>query len=364
MLGNHNLMTAVQTDTSFGRLSDIAKNTAGMVGYTNLTHRWNWGAAVQQVPYLSGGLSSGIGFRNGAFVQVDETAIVRQTSRGLTGIAAYPFSRARRVEFSSGYEQMSFDAEVNTIVTSMTTGQVLSDSRTATSLAQTLKLGTAGAATVFDNSVFGATSPVAGARYRLEATPTVGTIFFTGALADYRRYLAPVPFYTIATRLLHYGRYGSGAEDYRLPPLFVGYPQLVRGYDIGSFDTSECQATASSSCPAFDRLLGSRMLIGNVELRFPLLRPFGLRQNMYGPLPIEVALFGDGGVAWTSDETPTLFGGNRKPVASAGVTFRINLFGAARRRTSAAAAAPGVDVRVQLDARVLTTAEWCRSAGA
>jgi hypothetical protein len=327
MLGNHNLMAAVQTDTSFGRMSDIAKNTAGMLGYTNLTHRWNWGASAQQVPYLSGGLSSGIGLSNGTLVQVDETTIVRQTSRGLTGIAAYPFSRARRVEFSSGYERMSFEAQVNTVLTSMTTGNVLSDRTTTRSLAETLNLGTAGAATVFDNSVFGATSPVAGQRYRLEATPTVGTIFFTGALADYRRYLAPVPFYTIAARALHYGRYGSGAEDYRLPPLFIGYPQLVRGYDIGSFETSECQANASSSCPAFDRLLGSRMLIGNMELRFPLLRPFGVRSNMYGPLPIEVAFFGDGGVAWTSNEMPTFFGGHRKPVASTGVTLRINLFG-------------------------------------
>jgi hypothetical protein len=69
------------------------------------------------------------------------------------------------------------------------------------------------------------------------------------------------------------------------------------------------------------------MLVGNVELRFPLLRPFGVRQNMYGPLPIEVALFGDGGVAWTSADKPVLFGGSREAIASTGVTFRVNLFG-------------------------------------
>jgi Tol biopolymer transport system component len=327
MLGNHNLMAAVQTDTSFGRVSDIAKNTAAMVGYTNQTHRWNWGAAAQQVPYLSGGLSSGVGIANGTLAQIDEMTIVRQTSRAVGGIAAYPFNRARRVELTSGYERISFEAEVNTVVTSLTTGSVISDRTTTTTLAQTLQLGTVGAAMVFDNSVFGATSPVAGQRYRLEATPTVGTIAFAGALADYRRYFAPVPFYTIATRALHYGRYGGGAEDYRLPPLFIGYPQLVRGYDIGSFDARDCRATAAASCPAFDRLLGSRMLVGNVELRFPLLRPFGMRSNMYGPLPVEVALFGDGGVAWTSLDKPAFLGGSRKPVASTGVTLRVNLFG-------------------------------------
>ncbi len=327
MLGNHSLATAVQTDTSFGGLSDLAKNTAGIVAYQNLTHRWNWGAAVQQVPYLSGALSSGIGVVNGNLAQVDQISVLRQTNRGLTGIAAYPFTTARRVEFSGGYQRVLFDEEVRTIITSPFTGQVLLNERTTTSLAQTLNLGTAGAATVFDNSVFGATSPVAGRRYRIEVTPTAGTIFFTGALADYRRYLTPAPFYTVAGRVLHYGRYGRGAEDYRLPPLFLGYPQLVRGYDIGSFDTSECQANASSSCPAFDRLLGSRMLVGNLELRFPLLRPFGVRQGMYGPVPVELAFFADGGVAWMSDQTPTFFGGNRKPIASTGMTIRVNLFG-------------------------------------
>jgi len=180
---------------------------------------------------------------------------------------------------------------------------------------------------VFDTAIFGAMGPVAGGRSRFEASPTFGTIAFTGTLADYRRYLMPVPFYTIATRLLHYGRYGSGAEDIRLVPLFLGYPELVRGYSLGSFTASECTATVTSACIEFDRLLGSRILVGNVELRFPLLRPFGIRSSMYGPLPIEMALFADGGAAWKSGDRPTFFGGDRRPVVSAGVTFRANLFG-------------------------------------
>ena len=102
----------------------------------------------------------------------------------------------------------------------------------------------------------------------------------------------------------------------------------MRGYDIGSFEASECQANASSSCPAFDRLLGSRMLVGNVEFRFPLLRPFGVRSSMYGPLAGRGRAL-RATAAWRGhpDETPTFFGGHRKPVASAGVTLRINLFG-------------------------------------
>jgi hypothetical protein len=44
-------------------------------------------------------------------------------------------------------------------------------------------------------------------------------------------------------------------------------------------------------------------------------------------LPTEVAFFGDGGVAWLSNDKPTFLGGNRKPIASRGVTFRANFFG-------------------------------------
>jgi outer membrane protein assembly factor BamA len=146
-------------------------------------------------------------------------------------------------------------------------------------------------------------------------------------LADYRRYFMPVPFYTIAGRVMHYGRYGSGANDPRLSPLFLGYPNLVRGYDVGSFQAADCLPAAVGACPAFDQLLGSRLLVGNLEFRFPLLRPFGASQRMYGPIPVEVALFADAGVAWDRNDKPQIFGGTRDAVGSAGVAFRVNLLG-------------------------------------
>ena len=137
----------------------------------------------------------------------------------------------------------------------------------------------------------------------------------------------PVPFYTIAGRALHYGRYGNGGGDPRLSPLFLGYPNLVRGYDVGSFQAADCLPAAPGPCPAFDQLLGSRLLVANLEFRFPLLRPFGASQRMYGPIPVEVALFADAGVAWDKNDKPAIFGGTRDPVGSAGVAFRVNLLG-------------------------------------
>jgi len=156
--------------------------------------------------------------------------------------------------------------------------------------------------------------------------PTFGTLRMTTALADYRRYFMPARFYTLAVRGLHYGRYGANSEDPRLIPLFIGYPEFVRGYGINSFENGECSTT--TTCPTFDRMVGTRMMVGNVEFRFPLLRPFGVTDRMYGPLPVEVAFFLDGGVAWNRGEKPSVFnGGTRKPVTSGGVSFRTNLFG-------------------------------------
>jgi len=327
MLGNHTVAAVVDANTYGGRFSDLWKDTGGLVAYQNLTHRWDWGVSVEQSPYVAGGVASGVGTADRQPVFVEQEILQRQIFRAVGGAVARPFSPARRVEFGASYQHVGFERDVRTVISSALTGQVLSDERETSELAGTLSLASSSAAIVSDSAVFGATSPVAGERSRFEVTPTAGTIAFAGALADYRRYLMPARFYTIAGRVLHYGRYGSGAEDVRLVPLFIGYPQLIRGYGIGSFSAEECTSTPSGACPEFDRLVGSRMLVANLELRFPLLRPFGVSGRMYGPLPTEVALFADGGAAWNRDERPTFLGGDRRAVSSAGMSLRVNLLG-------------------------------------
>jgi len=305
------------------------KDTAAEAGYFDQSHRWQWGVLGGQVPYLSGGVSSTVGVTpQTGVVQVDQFIIDRQTEQSASLMTAYPFDRARRVEFQAGATRISFDRRIETTVSSLATGSVLSDDVTnAETLAPALNLANTSAAFVYDTAAFGATSPISGQRYRLEASPTFGAVNFTNLLVDYRRYLMPAPFYTIAARVIHDGRYGSGGEDLRLFPMYIGYPSLVRGYDINTFGPSDCLPSVVSQCPAFDRLLGSRMLVGNLEFRFPLLRPFGATSRMYGPIPIEVAFFADGGVAWNSGQKPALFGGSRNGVSSAGLALRANLFG-------------------------------------
>ena len=326
MLGDHSLATVVQINSSLnGGMS--AKDIGAGVAYTNLKRRWNWGIYGEQAPYRTGAFGIGTDVIDGIPALVEQTVIFRQTGRSAGAAVSYPFSRAQRVEFSGGFRNITFDREVRTLGFSAVTGELLFEESISESFGDPLNFGEASAALVYDTSLFGATSPILGQRYRLEVSPLAGSINYTTALADYRRYFMPVQFYTLAGRVLHYGRYGSGGEDPRLSPLFIGYPTLVRGYDVGTFDVEECGQDPTGACPAFDRLIGSRMLVGNLEFRFPLLRPFGISSNVYGPIPVEVALFADAGVAWDSGDAPQFAGGDRDPVSSAGIALRVNALG-------------------------------------
>jgi outer membrane protein assembly factor BamA len=133
---------------------------------------------------------------------------------------------------------------------------------------------------------------------------------------------------------MHYGRYGSDAESERLTQLYVGQPTLVRGYEIGDIGLSECSEVPGDpgACPEFDRLVGSRLAVANLEFRVPLLgiRGFGIFNAPF--LPTELSAFVDAGTAWTSDTTPDLRFTtqrtiDRVPVVSAGISARILLGG-------------------------------------
>jgi outer membrane protein assembly factor BamA len=206
------------------------------------------------------------------------------------------------------------------------TGDLLAEEREDLPHPDAINLAESSAALVYDSSIFGATSPLVGRRYRFEYAQMAGTLTYSGLLADYRRYFMPARPFTLAVRGLHYGRYGADSEDARLMPLFIGYQGLVRGYDYGSFDAIECESLELTTCEAFDRLNGSRVAVASAELRFPLLGLFS-RKSYYGPFPIEMALFADAGMAWTSDIKPSFAGGERDWVRSAGVALRVNVLG-------------------------------------
>jgi Tol biopolymer transport system component len=323
LLGNHNLVTGLNVQ---GSLKDIN----ALVGYQNLTHRWNWGVVGQQVPYTTGSFVEGTTTINGEPAIVDQELLQRQTNRDFYGVVSYPFSPVQRVEFQAGFTNISFDQELRTTAFSLLTGDQIVDEKQGLAAGSSINLGSASAAWVYDNSFMGATGPIFGQRFRVELSPSVGTLSYVGGLVDFRKYIMPARPFTFATRLLSYGRYGSGGEDPRLQPLFLGYPGLVRGYSYGSFNASECHPTANdpNGCPVFDQLLGSRIVVANAELRFPLFGALGIGSGYYGAFPIDFAVFGDGGLAWDSQNQPSvLASGTRTPVFSAGAGLRINLLG-------------------------------------
>lgn len=319
LLGDRTLLTGLQVN---GTLRDLA----AVVAYQNLRRRFNWGVVAQQVPYVTGGY--GVSCTDPACnVVVQQIDLIRQTNRTVSGMVTYPFNRVRRLEFSAGYTNISYNWQSERQGFDGTTGALLYDSVVTLPTPNALNLGVGDVAYVYDNSYFGATSPILGQRYRLDVSPLIGSIVTTTVLADYRRYVMPVRPFTLAARVMHVGRYGRDAQDPRLYPLFLGYSELVRGYSSGSFSPTECVATATDPCPVYDNLFGSRLLVGNVELRFPLLGVLHVGSGYYGAFPIEAAVFADAGVAWSQGQNPTFFGGDRSGISSAGVALRVNLLG-------------------------------------
>jgi hypothetical protein len=316
-LGNHLLGVGAEIN---GGLKDIG---AG-VNYVNRTHRWNWGVFGQRAPYLSGTAREFLDRSNNTIVQQIDR--FRETDHEIGAMTAYPLSRVSRVEFAASVRHIGFSREIETAIFDGFSGELISDQVQKVDTLDALKLGQFSAAFVRDTAIPGATSPLRGTRLRVEAMPTYGDLQMVNVTADYRRYVMPVRPITFAGRLLHAARYGGGSEDDRLQPLFLGYSTLVRGYDVGTFRASECTADSNSSCPEFDRLLGSRLLVFNGEVRAPLVGLFK-RNIEYGALPVEVFGFFDAGVAWTQADQPSFAGGSRDWVTRAGAGARVNVFG-------------------------------------
>ena len=319
MLGYHSLGTIVQTSS---RLKDLT----GILSYQNSRHRLNWGAVVGRIPYVYG--LYGISYDPDQQAYIEEEILYWQINYQLSGYMAYPLSQVQRLEMYAGYQLIDFDAER---VTQAYTPDGIPLYRDITKLPSSPSISYAytSLALVYDSALFGATGPILGQSYIFEAMPTFGSFNMYTIMGDYRRYFVPVRPFTLAFRALHYGRYGRDAEDERMYPLFLGYESLVRGYDYYSFSYNQ---NAGGSEFDTNRLFGSKMLIANAELRFPLFGVLGIGKGYYGVFPIDMIMFYDWGVAWNADAAgqnnkPSFLGGSRKPISSAGIGLRVNVFG-------------------------------------
>jgi len=156
-----------------------------------------------------------------------------------------------------------------------------------------------------------------------------GAVNMYTALIDYRKYFFIKPV-SLAFRAYHYGRYGFDKGADLISPLYLGYPWLIRGYENISFIGNNYSVEEGSF--NISHLSGSRIAVGNIELRVPLTGPERIAPIKSKYFLTDINLFFDAGLAWNSDSdisldwTPETFD-ERIPVYSAGISARLNLMG-------------------------------------
>ncbi|HLZ46507.1 MAG TPA: BamA/TamA family outer membrane protein [Gemmatimonadales bacterium] len=330
ILGDHSVILAGSIN---GRISE-----AQFLGlYANQTHRLNWEAGFSQDPlYFYGGSdwSRVVDPRPNTSDSLDvfSTRIRRFVVRDLFTESSYPLSRFNRFEL--GMHAVNISEATLALQTQYDASGAFVDEQLVQGGGPSATYVQPSLAHVHDNTLFGYVGPFAGARSRISIAPAFGTWQFTEGLVDYRRYVFFRPF-TVAVRGLMFGRFGRDADRF---PMFLGSTELIRGYTAGSIRNHECvsnpQAIQQATCAPLDQLIGSKIAVANVELRFPLTRTLVLGFLPVGFPPIEGALFYDIGMAWDDGSTikwnrpatddPVLV---RTPLRSWGGSIRANMFG-------------------------------------
>jgi WD40 repeat protein len=326
LLGNHVLGLGAQVA---GSITDFG----GEVFYLNLKNRINWGITLNRVAYLA--TRTSIKSENDTLNEnggtVEKVTFLDQHiyDNSISGVLDFPLSSNRRLELNAGITHESYSYKVQEVTVSGNT--IIDDQTRKIPAPSALNLFQTGFAYVGDFSYFGFTGPVSGRRFRLEIGSTVGNLQYLSLLADYRQYVFLNPF-TLAFRFFHFGRYLRDSENERLSTLYLGNETWVRGYEMYSFDLANwSEKNGNQGSPEYNRLLGSRIGLFNVELRFPLIgvEHYGLINFRY--LPLDLLTFLDGGVAWDGDDKPVAKldrkTPDRIPVFSAGAAARINILG-------------------------------------
>jgi WD40 repeat protein len=320
LLGDHQLLTAAYVSSRFDESAFGAM-------YINRASRWNWGLSIDQSPDQR--------IRNvSAGLDPDREHVVTRTrermlwiTRRLGAFAAYPLNRSQRIEVSGGVRAISFSREQRIEQVSTRSGMVIDADSSPLPSAPVVGIAETGIALIGDAAIFGATGPMLGERYRVQVTSNVGGLNYTSLLADYRRYLMPVRPYTVAVRLVHSGRYGGDAGDFRLRDAYVGSPALVRGYGPSDVVRSDCPS-GSAVCPALNTLLASRVVVAKLELRVPVWSAVtGANRVRYGPLPVDAFVFADTGAGWGGEQRFGPGGSDGRFVRSGGFGVRANVFG-------------------------------------
>ncbi len=318
-----------------GEIYDIG----GVAAFLNQKGRIHWGGGISHIPYQGGRLS---GVRDTITINDEDYLVnnirldILRTFEDKVNLFAYlPLNRVNRFETGYSVSRYSFRFDrYNNYYNDL--GLRIAQSREKLDNApDSYFINQANLAFVHDNSFSGVVGPLMGQRLRLQADQYFGEVAYHGLLADVRKYFWFKPI-SIGVRALHYGRYGTDAESERLYPLSISYPYFVRGYNNLSYASD----TEGGGNVSINDLIGSRIFVSNLEVRLPFTGPERLALYPSRIFFTELALFFDGGFAWSSSDyfyspeevtgtsgSSGVFDGRRQPVFSTGLSLRINLFG-------------------------------------
>jgi len=334
IVGNQQLFARAQVN---GDVLDFG----GQISYLNRANRLAWGGGISHVSNrLPSFGQSTLEILEGQQVIVDRINLNRIFEDRLSGFVQFPFSKTLRLEGGADVGLRSFrQDQLSTIFEAIETspgiserGFLLGSDRENQEVGDQLiinnffaiqkgLIGSANVALVGDNSYFGLTSPVDGYRYRLSVERSYGVDNFTAVLADFRKYHRAKPV-TFAVRGLSYLRFDQDVSS--VFPLFIGQQGFVRGYDFvfnGNPDNIGEGLTP-------DRLLGSKLALTSFEIRTPFTGPKQLALIGSNVLFTDLSLFFDAGVAFNDFGDFGEGGFMPEIAASAGVSLRVNLFGA------------------------------------
>ena len=255
-------------DLALGLYSNSLADANVYVAYNYLPRRWDFSVAAFHFKEYFESRFSSLG------EQFSTDQLYSDRNYGVAFQLSYPIDRFRRVEL--GFTQRFVD---RTFFVDDGYGNLLTTQHVVRSVTSPA-IGF-----VMDNALYGYYGPVNGSRYNLTysaALPIGGdALVYNTVTLDWRRYIDLTHGYQFARRFL--AGYSDGAT-----------PQYFR---IGGFSTLRGYPTYS--------VVGSRIAVANLELRFPFIQQLGL----VGPVPIGVfnmkgAVFTDIGTAFNAGYSP------------------------------------------------------------
>lgn len=241
MLSNHRLTIGCN-------LTSVFDESAFLVAYTNRAQRLSYEIYAFQL----GGVGT---------YSLEDAELELEVERGAGLTFLWPFDKFRRMEL--GLEGRMVKGEL------LTEAEETEESDDQFFVTPTL-------AYVHDTTLYTGIGPLDGKRYRYSLNPAIGDFTYLTLAADHRWYWRLTQRSALAFRAITAGSFGENARIFE-----IGGPYTFRGSTDDDDDD--------------DEIRGTKVVLGNIEYRFPLLPKFNiLRGN----------IFWDMALAWTDDTQP------------------------------------------------------------